>query len=151
MPRVVFLFLYGFTILYAVVSYLLRQYVEIATILIGFGMPILLYLALEYIATPVIACIAGFYARWSIPFAVIVGYPLVILATVVFPVGNTKSNSLPVPVPWLAAYSASKDDVMREIPERLLWWTSLFLIFLIIGLITRWIVERLSERRKNEG
>ena len=137
--------LYAFTLCYAAVNYLLGEFVALLTLLIGFGLPIFAYLALEYIATPLIGCLAGFQARWSVLRALLLGYPLLVLAALVFPVGNTK-KAMPVPVPWLAAYEASRDEVMSAMRERIVWLSALFLVLVAAGLASRAITGRLMLR-----
>lgn len=134
MYRRYFLVIYLVVIGYGLATYLVGEMIVLPTI-IGVGLPIILYLTLDYLAPPLIACFAGYYARWSLPFSLFAGYPLVVLASLIFPVGNTE-KSLPVPVPWLSAYktASSQKAIMSSIADRLPWHTGLFILAVLVGL-----------------
>ena len=130
-----FLLLYSVTIAYGLVAYLLGEMIVLPVLMIGFGLPILLFMAAHYAAAPLIACVVGYFARWSPLSSCFLGYPLVVLASAIFPLGNTE-KSLPVPVPWLAAYKtkASHEAFIDSIENRLPYYTGLFVVALLIGL-----------------
>lgn len=139
MPVTVVVVLYVGVLVYAALTYLLGPVIPIATIALGFGLLIIPYLMLEWVATPVVAALMGFQARWSVVAALIVGLPLVVLFTVITPVVSSGSESLAVPVPWLAVFAQSKSDIMPIVRERLLWWGALYACAMAIGRLSRYL------------
>ena len=138
-----YLLAYALTLAYAALMYALGDFVAFFTILASFGSPImLLYFALDWLAPPVAALACGYGARRSAPKAWLLGYPLVALITFVTPVASTKHQVLAVPVPWLAAYRAAKDEVLAAMPERLAWVSLVFLAAVLAGVVHRWFADR---------
>ncbi|MDC6171138.1 hypothetical protein [Paucibacter sp. XJ19-41] len=133
MPVAVAVTLYLGVLLYAALMYLLGPLVPVATIALGFGLLVIPYLMLEWIATPAVAAFMGFQARWSVAVALVIGLPLVALFTVITPVVSSGSESLAVPVPWLAVFAKSKSSVMAVVRERLVWWGTLYLSAVVAG------------------
>src|SRR4051794_6177394 len=112
MPLALFLTLYVVIAAYAALAYLLGPLMQLGTIVVGFGLPILLYLGLEWVACPMVAAAAGFHARWSATTALLLGIPLVALFTFVTPVVGSGNPNLSVPVPWLSVHSSAKDGAL---------------------------------------
>jgi len=136
MPLAIFLTLYGVVALYAGIAYLAGPLVPLATI-VALGLPVVVYLMLEWVATPLVAVAVGFHARWSLLTAVALGVPLVVLFTFVTPVVGSGDPNLSVPVPWLSVYSASKESALATARERLVWWASVYLACITVGLVSR--------------
>lgn len=129
--------MYGVVAVYAALTYLLGDLVPLATIALGFGILIIPYLLLEWIATPLVAAIMGFQARWSIGVALVLGLPLVVAFTFATPVISSGDPTLSVPVPWLSVYAKSRATVLPLIKERLLWWGMLYAVAMLLGLVSR--------------
>ena len=128
---------YAFTIAYGTVCYLIGEPLVLLTVVMMMGLPVLLYALLAYVATPAIACVMGYYARWSLPACVFLGYPLVLLATFVFPLATERGKEL-IPVPWLALYKTpAKEEVLAAMPEWIALWTAAFVVSLAAGLLSR--------------
>ena len=134
---------YAVTLALAALMYALGDFVALFTILASFGSPVmLLYFAVDWFVPPLVAFACGYGARRSAPRAWLLGYPLVALVTFVTPVASTKHQVLAVPVPWLAAYRAAKDEVLAAMPERLAWVSIVFLAAVLAGAVHRWIADR---------
>lgn len=142
MPVVVAIFLYAGVLVYAALMYALGPLAPIATIALGLGLLIIPYLALEWVATPVVAALMGFQARWSVAAALVVGLPLVVLFAVVTPVVSSGSEFLGVPVPRLAVFAKSKTSIWPVLRERLVWWGALYTCALIVGRLSRHVPTR---------
>ena len=128
---------YAFTIAYGALFYYMGEAMVLLTVVMMMGLPLLLYAFLAYVATPAIACVMGYYARWSVPVAVFLGYPLVLLASFVFPLATEKGKEL-IPVPWLALYKTSaRQDVLAEMPQWIAWWSAAFAVCFVAGLLSR--------------
>lgn len=129
-----YMLLYVPIIAYGLIPYLLGQLIVIPILAIGFGLPIVLFVVIHYAGPPLVACVAGYGARWSLGASCLLGYPLLVLASAVFPIGNTEGG-LPVPVPWLAAYKteSSRAAFLNSMHECLPYYTALFLIALAVG------------------
>ncbi|WP_348013780.1 hypothetical protein [Roseateles sp.] len=122
--------------------------IPLATIALGFGLLVIPYLMLEWVATPAVALVMGIQSRWwSVPATLVFGVPLVVLLTVITPVVGSGSESLNVPVPWLAVYSKSKSSIMPILRERLLWWGALYTFSLLVG----WASRRVLPPSENGG
>ena len=145
MTIAVALTLYAGVLLYAAVAYFLGPLVPIATIALGFGLLIIPYLFMEWIATPVVAAVMGYQARWTISGALVFGLPLVVLFTAITPVVSSGNASMSVPVPWLSVFASNKAKVVPIILERLVWWVSLYLVALVTGRISRHIRPPIDE------
>jgi len=138
MPLRALIAFYAAGLLYAALMYYLGPYIPLATIALGFCLLIFFYLAVEWVAAPALAVIIGFQARWwSLPVLVLCGAPVVILFTAISPVVSSGSESLAVPVPWLAVFSASRSSIAPIIQERLLWWGLLFIAAALLGRLSR--------------
>lgn len=130
-----YLVLYLAAIAYGLVPYLLGELIIFPVLAIGFGLPIFAFIAIHYAAAPIVACVVGYFARWSGWSSCLLGYPLVVLVSAVAPMGNTE-RSLPVPVPWLAAYKTASSHAafVDSMQNRLPYYTVIFVVFLLIGL-----------------
>jgi hypothetical protein len=137
MPLAAVLALYVPILLYAALALFLGKLVALATIVFGFGLLIFPYLMLEWIATPVVAAVMGFQARWGVAKALQFGLPLVILFTAVTPVISSGDATLAVPVPWLSVRPVGWAQVIPIVLERLSWWGSVYLVTLLAGLVSR--------------
>lgn len=141
LPRSVafFLVLHAAVLTYAMLSFVLSGVIAWITFL-TIGALGLLFLALEYAVPPLLAIVAGYYSRWSMPAALFLGYPLVLLATVVFPVAPSQ-KVLGVPVPWLAAHVRIDADIHPTIWEQVVGrvptYTVVFMVALLLGQIAR--------------
>jgi hypothetical protein len=104
---------------------------------IGFGVPIIVFMAVDYAGPIIIAGIVGYLARWSFLASGVLGYPLVVLATAVAPIGNTEHSALPVPVPWLAVYkkASSQEAFTSAIQDQLPINSAVFLTALLVGIV----------------
>lgn len=144
MPGTLILALYLVVGLYAAVTYVLGPYIPLATIVLGFGMLVVPYLMLEWVLTPAVALLTGFQARWwSVPAVILLGSPLVVLFTVVTPVVSSGSQTLAVPVPWMAVHAKGTGAPLATIRERLVWWGSLH----GLGLLAGWASRRFPTAR----
>lgn len=123
--------LYAGIILYAAINLVLGEYVSIITIRVGFGLPIIPYLIIEWIVTPLVVAYSGFQSRWSKKDALCVGLPLFVLYTVVTPVVSSGGW---VPVPWLSVFSQELQTVLPIISTRLLWWGGLYSVAYLWGM-----------------
>ena len=138
MPLRLLFALYGVGVSYAALMYYLGPAVPVGTIALGFGVLVIVYLAVEWVATPALAIVIGLQARWwSVPVLLLFGTPLVILFTVVSPVVGAGSEALGVPVPWLAVPAKSRPSMAPIIQERLLWWGLLHLAAATAGWFSR--------------
>ena len=137
MPRAILLSAYAVALVYAALAFCLGPLVPLGTIVVGFGLLIIPYLALEWIATPVVAIAMGYYSRWSIGASVLHGVPLVALYALVTPVVSSGDSTLSVPVPWLSVYAANKVSILPIISQRLQWWASLYLLSALAGRLSR--------------
>lgn len=133
----ILLSLYAVVTTYAALTYFLGELVPLATIVLGFGIFIILYLMLEWVATPMVAAFMGFHARWSVGTALVFGLPLVVAFTFVTPVVSSGNATLAVPVPWLSVYTKSRVEVLPLIWERLVWWGVLYAVSMLLGLVSR--------------
>ena len=143
MPRAIFFAAcaaYAVVLVYAALAFYLGPLVPLGTIVVGFGLLIVPYLALEWVATPVVAVAMGYCARWSIGASVLLGVPLVALYALVTPVVSSGDPTLSVPVPWLSVYEANKVSIVPMISERLHWWASLYLLSALAGRLSRGLV-----------
>lgn len=131
-----YFFLYCLTIAYGLIPLLMGEVLKLPVLFIGFGLPILLFSAVEYAGGLVMACIVGYMGRWSLVASGVLGYPLVVLVTAVAPVGEDHS-ALPMPLPWLATYKleASQREFISAIENQLPVNTAVYLAALVIGLI----------------
>lgn len=129
-----FFFLYAGIILYATLNLLLGEYVGVITIRVGFGLPIIPYLIIEWIVTPLVAVYSGFQSQSSKKDALCVGLPLFVLYTVVTPVVGSGGW---VPVPWLSVFSQELQTVLPIISTRLLWWGGLYSVAYLCGMFVR--------------
>lgn len=136
MPKNLIPILYGIAIAYAAITCLVRENGIIMIEVIGFGLPLLLWLLFEWVAPPIIAALIGFQARQSIAKA-LAGIPLVFLYASVTPTVHGKSVVIPSIIPWLAAFPSSLTQAMPIIQERLILWGGVFLVALIFGKISR--------------
>lgn len=136
MPPYLIPALYGIAIGYAALAYLARENGIIMIEVIGFGLPMILWLALEWVAPPVIAAFMGFQARQSIGKAMF-GAPIVILFSVITPTVPGKNVVIPALIPWLAAYPSSLNQALPIIQERLFLWGGVFLVAVVLGKISR--------------
>ena len=57
--------IFGVVTVYALVAFLVGRHILDLTIGIGFGMPMALYLVMEFVVSALVASAAGFQARWS--------------------------------------------------------------------------------------
>jgi hypothetical protein len=128
--------LYGIAGAYAVLTLIARETGIIFISVIGFGLPVLAFLAMEWLAPPLIAVFVGLQARWSLTKA-LYGAPLVILYTIITPFVHGKNVVLPANVPWLAAFPGSTAEAVSVIQQRIVWWGGAFLVTLILARISR--------------
>lgn len=138
-----YMLLYLPVIAYGLVPFLLGKLIVLPVLVIGFGLPIFLFVAIHYAGAPIVACLAGYGARWSLGASCVLGYPLVILSSAVFPMGNTE-GSLPIPVPWLAAYKteSSRAAFLNSMHDGLPYYTALFLVALVVGFAHAKYIEK---------
>lgn len=148
-PRTV-LHLYLGAFAYAAGTFLIGDLLALLTIWLGFGLLMIVYYWLEWVATPALALVMGYQVRsWSLPRVISLGAPLVTLYAVVTPVFATDSDHMHLSLPWLSVYSKSKSTIVPMLYERLTWWGVLFLIGIAVGLVRRLIsgrVERAARR-----
>lgn len=139
MPLVLIFALYAFILIYGVTAYALGSFLQVVTVVLSFGLLIIFYLALEWIATPFVALAIGFQARWSFTTSLVLGAPLVVLFTVITLVVSSGNPSLPMPVPWLSVFKKARTEVIPIIHERLIWWGGIYMTGMLIGRISRFI------------
>jgi len=139
MPKSLIISLYAFILAYGSATYFLGESLQLLTVIVGFGLLIIPYLALEWVASPVVALAMGFQARWSFRTSIILGAPLISLFTAITPVISSGNSSLPIPVPWLSVFERGRLEVFPIIQERLIWWACAYLTGLLIGWISRFI------------
>jgi len=149
MPLTLIVTLYLFILAYGAITYALGSFLQVLTVVLGFGLLIIPYLMLEWIATPLVALTMGFQARWSFSISIFLGVPLIVLFTVITPVVVSGNNSLPMPVPWLSVFEKGRFEVIPIIHERLIWWGGTYMAAVFIGRISRFIrpVAELSDRK----
>ena len=128
--------LYGIAGAYALGSLILRETGVIFITVIGFGIPVLAFLLMEWVVPPLVAIFIGLQARWSFARTAY-GLPLVILFAVITPSVHGKNVVLPTNVPWLAAFPASAADAAPIIQTRIVCWGALFLAALMLGRVSR--------------
>src|SRR4029079_16539571 len=102
--------LYAVVILYAGVTFLFGGVISMVTLL-TFGMLSIVFLALPLAVPALCAVLAGVLGP-SLRYAFVVGYPLVVLAALVFPVAGS-SKALGVPLHWLSA-AAAMSETLKE-------------------------------------
>lgn len=136
MPPYLITTLYGVAIAYAALAYLVGENGIIMIEVIGFGLPMILWLALEWIAPLSIAVFMGFQARTSIVKALL-GAPIVVLYCLVTPTVHARNIVLPALIPWLAAFPSSLNQALPIIQERLVLWGCVFLAAVVLGRIGR--------------
>ncbi|HRE16397.1 MAG TPA: hypothetical protein PLW86_04910 [Rhodocyclaceae bacterium] len=141
--------LYGIAGAYAFASLVLRETGIIFITVIGFGIPALALLLMEWVVPPLVAIIIGLQSRWSFEKAAH-GLPLVLLFGVITPSVPGRNVVLPANVPWLAEFPASTVDAASIIQSRLIWWGGLFLTALVLGRISRAIHPPLGTSEPKE-
>ncbi|MCX7514653.1 hypothetical protein [Frateuria sp. STR12] len=122
---------------YAVMCLVLGKMLQVVTVVLGFGLLIVAYLGLEWVATPLVAAYAGVQSRWSPRRALWAGIPLFVVFTVVTPVVDSGASALPMPVPWLSVFQAKKAEVLPVIEMRLAWWACVYGVAYVLGLFSR--------------
>jgi len=125
--------LYAVVILYAGVTFLFGGVISMVTLL-TFGMLSIVFLALPLAVPAVCAVLAGVLGP-SLRYAFVVGYPLVVLAALVFPVAGS-SKALGVPVPWLSA-GVELREIWKEAAALVLVHTAIFAAAAAIGAMRR--------------
>jgi len=95
------------------------------------------YLAMEWIATPVVAGFAGLQSRYSHRQALLLGVPLVLLFTVATPTASSGGAGLYVIVPWLSLYQAKKVQMLPVLTQRLEWWAVIYALGYALGVVSR--------------
>lgn len=134
--RKLILALYLSAIIYSGVSCLIREEGVILLTVIGFGLPVLALLAVEWIVPLLVASFFGLQARFSYSRA-FAGAPLVILYAIVTPLTRGKNVVLPTNMPWLADFPASTRDAIPIIEGRILLWGGIFIFALMLGRLSR--------------
>lgn len=142
--------LYGIAAAYAVLTLIARETGIILITVIGFGLPVFAFLAMEWLVPPLVAVIVGLQARWSLTRA-FHGAPLVLLYTIITPFVHGKNVVLPADVPWLAAFPGSTTEAVSIIQQRIVWWGGAFLAALILGHLSRTIRPPQQDRSNSEG
>ena len=136
MPTNLIPVLYGVAMGYAILTCIVRENGIVMIEVFGFGLPVLCWLLMEWLAPLVIAIFMGVQASASISRAMS-GAPLVILFSVVSPTVHGKNVVIPTLIPWLAAFPSSLPHTLPILQERLLLWGSVFLGALVLGRISR--------------
>ncbi len=134
-------YLYGFAIAYTVFSFFITEGGILLITVFGFGLPVILFLLIEWCISPLLAAYFGFQARWSY-FRAISGVPLIFLYTIITPFIPGKSTVLPTDVPWLSRFPVHVDKAIPIIQDRLVWWLCVFFISLVFGNISRFVVPQ---------
>jgi hypothetical protein len=128
--------LYIFAVFYAVVSCSIRENGIVIINVIGFGLPMLLWWLLEWIAPLAVAVFVGFQARQSFSKAMF-GLPLVFIYALVTPTIRGENDVIPSIIPWLAGFPTSLTKAMPILQERTLLWCGVFIASLILARISR--------------
>ncbi|MGB2833539.1 MAG: hypothetical protein WBC07_11340 [Methylotenera sp.] len=128
--------LYVFAIFYAVLSCLIREDGIILIDVIGFGLPMLFWLAMEWIAPFTVSVFMGMKARESFSKAMF-GLPLVLLYSLVTPTIRGENHVIPSIIPWLAGFPSSLPKALPILQERMLLWCGVFIVSLIFAKISR--------------
>lgn len=127
--------LYAVVIGYAVLAFAVGENGIIMIEVFGFGLPVLIWPLLEWVAPPLVAMTEGLRARESISSA-LRGIPLVLLFAIVTPTVKGKNVVIPAEVPWLAHHSF-RDGIVSVLLERVLLWSAVFLVVLVAVLVLR--------------
>lgn len=127
--------LYAVAIGYAVLALAVGENGIIMIDVFGFGLPVLVWLLLEWVAPPLVAATEGLRARESIPGA-LRGIPLVLLFAVVTPTVKGRNVVIPAEVPWLAHHSVG-DGMVAVLLARVLLWCAVFCAFFVAALVVR--------------
>lgn len=133
--------LYAVILIYAALAFALGEALALLTV-VALGLPMVAYLAAEWIVTPLVAGYAGFQSRFSHAQALLVGIPLALLYVVVTPTLDTGPEGLYVRVPWLGLYAAKVDQIGPVLGERLRWWACVYAAGYAVGMVSRWVCPR---------
>ena len=126
--------LYASALAYGVVTYGLGGMLSGLTV-ITMGIPAIGYLVVLLLA-PVVAWFAGRQSDSSVWFSLLVGYPCIVLFSIVSPIVGD-ARVLSVPVPWLAAYPDSVSDALPQMKISLAVSTAVFVIAFAAGILKR--------------
>lgn len=129
-----FVWLYLVGAAYAVGTFALSSALAIVTLVAGFGLLMLVYVALEWFATPLVAILAGAQARWSVLRSLTVGIPLIGLWTVATPIVKADLHMM---LPWLSVGGATWERMQPVIGSRLIIWFVLFAVAIAGALASR--------------
>ena len=128
--------LYASATVYALLMLIVRENGVVLIEVLGFGLPVLVFLAIEWVLPVAVAAIAGFQNKWSLQ-AAINAFPLVVVFAAISPFVSGKSTVLPTHLPWMAAAPSSISQAIEAIASRAPWWLLVYVIALFAGRFMR--------------
>ena len=137
--RVLTLFaaLFAIAALYALLCVGLGKLMIVVTLVIGFGLPVLLWLAMEWAAPPLVALFAGGVARYFPICSLALGIPLVLAFTFVSPVASGGSSDFSVPLPWLSIAEVRAKGLGDLLLQRAQLWLAVYAGIFVLAYVSR--------------
>ncbi|MCG2591727.1 hypothetical protein LZ009_02930 [Ramlibacter sp. XY19] len=131
--------LFAFAGLYALLCLGLGERMLVVTLVIGFGLPVFLWLAMEWVAPPLVAALAGSSARYFPLCSLLLGIPLVLVYTFVSPVAMGGSSDFSVPLPWLSVPKVRAKGLQDLLLWRAQMWLAVYAAVFLLAYVSRFV------------